>query len=130
MYSHKTIQNELKIQLWKDRFAVLRKEVAKEKEKWIEKYNKLEQQLAKAKDCVYTEKARCRTLVQKQIDETDRVEKMLQNYADTLEEGKQPMTRRRVYWEELLQIFNGMAASTYLVQQLLVTSKETSTWHA
>ncbi len=94
VYSHKTIQNESKIQLWKDRFAVLRKEVTKEKEKWIDKYNKLEQQLAKAKDCVYTEKARCRTLVQKQIDETDRVEKMLQNYTDTLEEEKEDLRRK------------------------------------
>ncbi len=74
MSDHRTKQNVSKIQQWKDHFTVLRKELVKEKEKWIDKYNNLEEQLPNAKDRVYTEKARCRTLLQKHIDETNRVE--------------------------------------------------------
>ncbi len=46
----RTKQNESKIQQWKDYFAMLHKKVAKEKEKWIDKYNNLEEQLSNAKD--------------------------------------------------------------------------------
>ena len=83
---HKTKQYKDKIEQWKERFDVLREQVAKEKEKWVVKYNNLEQQLSTAKDRVYAEKAKCRSLVQKQIEETARVEMMLQNYADVLKE--------------------------------------------
>jgi hypothetical protein len=77
-------QHEEKIRRWKERFALLREEVAKEKERWIEKYNNLETQLSTTKDRVYAEKAKCRSLVQKQILETERVEMYLRNYADVL----------------------------------------------
>ena len=86
MSDHKTKQYEDKIERWKERFDVLREQVAKEKEKWVVKYNNLEQQLSTTKDRVYAEKAKCRSLVQKQIEETARVEMMLQNYADVLKE--------------------------------------------
>jgi flagellar motility protein MotE (MotC chaperone) len=61
---HTATQHEEKIRQWKERFAVLREEVAKEKEKWIKKYNNLETQLSTTKDRVYAEKAKCRSLMQ------------------------------------------------------------------
>ncbi len=68
---HTTKQQKVKIQQWKDRFAVLHENVAKEKEKWLSKYSNLENQLATTKYHVYAAKVRCRTLLQKQINETD-----------------------------------------------------------
>lgn len=79
-------QHDAKIQQWKDRFAQLRDDVAKEKESWILKYNNLEHLLTLSKDRLYSEKAKCRTLVQRQIDEAKRVEIMLKNYSESLEE--------------------------------------------
>lgn len=81
-----TKQYKDKIERWKERFGVLREQVVKEKEKWVVKYNNLEEQLSSTKDRVYAEKAKCRTLVQKQIEETARVEMMLRNYSDLLKE--------------------------------------------
>ena len=86
-----TKQHEAKIQQWKERIAALRDDVSKEKEKWLEKYYKLEKELQETRDRVYTEKAKCRTLLQKQIDETERVQMMLRNYADTLEEENEEL---------------------------------------
>ena len=91
---HKATQHEEKIRWWKERFAVMQAEVAKEKEKWILKYNKLESQLSSTKDRVYAEKARWRSLMQKQIEETDRVQMMLQNYADVLLEENAELRRK------------------------------------
>jgi hypothetical protein len=60
--------------------------VSNEKDKWMSKYSKLEEQLQSTKDRVYLERVKHRTLIQKQIEETERVEMMMQNYAETLEE--------------------------------------------
>jgi uncharacterized membrane protein len=87
-------QHEEKIRRWKERFALLREEVAKEKERWIEKYNNLETQLSTTKDRVYAEKAKCRSLVQKQILETERVEMYLRNYADVLKEENEELRHK------------------------------------
>jgi hypothetical protein len=52
-------------------------------------------ELDKANDRVYQEKARRRGQVQQQIDKTARVEMILQNYAECLEEENEDL------WKEL-----------------------------
>ena len=79
-------QQATKIEQWRVRFAKLREDVSNEKDKWMSKYSKLEEQLQSTKDLVYLERLKHRTLIQKQIEETERVEMMMQNYAETLEE--------------------------------------------
>ena len=72
-----------------------------EKARWQAKYNNLENQLASAKDRVYVEKVKCRTLIQKQIDETERVEMMLANYAHSLTQLGAQTKRQMTGWKIL-----------------------------
>jgi septation ring formation regulator EzrA len=71
-----TKQHATKIEQWRVRFAKLREDVSNEKEKWMSKYSKLEEQLQSTRDRVYLERVKHRTLIQKQIEETERVEMM------------------------------------------------------
>lgn len=89
--NYMTRQHEKKILQMKDRLTKLQENVLAEKARWQAKYNNLENQLASAKDRVYVEKVKCRTLIQKQIDETERVEMMLANYAHSLQEENQEL---------------------------------------
>lgn len=70
---HTHQQHKKKMQQFKDQLAAARQQTAEERAMWQSKLDKLELKLVSAKDRVYTEKARCRALVQKQMDETDRV---------------------------------------------------------
>jgi hypothetical protein len=60
-----------------------------------ETYDSMNDELDKANDRVYQEKARRRGQVQQQIDKTARVEMILQNYAECLEEENEDL------WKEL-----------------------------
>jgi ABC-type phosphate transport system auxiliary subunit len=95
--NYMTRQHEKKILQMKDRLTKLQENVLAEKARWQAKYNNLENQLASAKDRVYVEKVKCRTLIQKQIDETERVEMMLANYAHSLQEENQEL-RHELAW--------------------------------
>ena len=57
-------QHEKKMQQLKDRLAESRQKTADEKTKWQDKLDKLDIELATAKDRIYAEKAKCRSLVQ------------------------------------------------------------------
>jgi hypothetical protein len=72
----------------KQKLAVAKEEVLKEKEKWQVKLDSMNDEIEKANDQVYKEKARCRAQVQEQINETARVQMILQNYVDSLEEER------------------------------------------
>jgi hypothetical protein len=91
--NHAKKQQENKVEQLKERMVKLQEDVFAEKEKWQTRYNNLETQLSAAKDRVYLEKAKQRTLVQKQIQETERVEMMLTNYAAAVEEENQELRR-------------------------------------
>ena len=91
--NHTKKQQENKVKQLKERMVKLQEDVFAEKEKWQTRYNNLETQLSAAKDRVYLEKAKQRTLVQKQIQETERVEMMLTNYAAAVEEENQELRR-------------------------------------
>lgn len=55
----------------RDWLAASQEKTAAEKAKWRAKLDKLESELATAKDRVYAEKSKCRTLIQKQINKTE-----------------------------------------------------------
>ena len=92
--NHAKKQQENKVEQLKERMVKLQEGVFAEKEKWQTRYNNLETQLSAAKDRVYLEKAKQHTLVQKQIQETERVEMMLTNYAAAVEEENQELRRK------------------------------------
>ena len=73
-------RHEKKISAMKERVAEARKLSEEEKAKWQSKLDKRDLELSTAKDRVYAEKAKCRSLVAKQIAETQRVQMQLQNY--------------------------------------------------
>ena len=122
-------QHDAKIQKWKDRFAQLRDDVAKEKESWILKYNNLEHLLTLSKDRLYSEKAKCRTLVQRQIDEAKRVEIMLKNYSESLEEENVELRRELgTAIKEKRKAEQASHKSTQLAKEVELTDEKKATW--
>jgi hypothetical protein len=118
-------QHEKKIQMWKNRLTAALEQTAKERAKWVSQLNKLEQELAHAKDRVYVEKAKCRTLVQHQIDETERVEMHLKNYADSLEEENQELRS-----ELKAAISDKRAAERLSLKDKQLAKTRLDKWHA
>jgi hypothetical protein len=80
-----------KVATIKQKLADVKDQVHKEKEKWQFKLDALNAELEKANDRVYQEKARRRAQVQNQLDETARVEMILQNYVESLQEENEEL---------------------------------------
>jgi hypothetical protein len=76
---------------WKKRLAAVQEQIAKEREKWQSKLDALNEELSVDIDRVYQEKARRRAQVREQLDETARVQMILQNYVDSLEEENEEL---------------------------------------
>jgi hypothetical protein len=85
--------SEDKLAVTKQKLADAKEQVLKEKEKWQARLDAMNGELDKANDRVYQEKARRRVQVQQQIDETARVEMILQNYAECLEEENEDLRK-------------------------------------
>lgn len=122
--NHAKKQQENKVEQLKERMVKLQEDVFAEKEKWQTRYNNLETQLSAAKDCVYLEKAKQRTLVQKQIQETERVEMMLTNYAAAVEEENQELRR-----ELKAAIANKQAAERLSAKDKQLAKDRLEKWH-
>jgi chromosome segregation ATPase len=76
---------------WKKRLAAVQEQSAKEREKWQSKLDALNEELSVASNRVYQEKARRRAQIREQLDETARVQMILQNYVDSLEEENEEL---------------------------------------
>lgn len=118
--NYMTRQHEKKILQMKDRLTKLQENVLAEKARWQAKYNNLENQLASAKDRVYVEKVKCHTLIQKQIDETERVEMMLANYAHSLQEENQELRHELACWRAFERKEGNLEVLVDLRQRLLL----------
>jgi hypothetical protein len=81
--------------------------------------------LADAKDLIYAEKAKCRTLVQSYIAETERVEMQLKNYAESLEEKNQA-----IHQQLQAAITAKLAAERSSLKDKDLAKKRLDQWHA
>lgn len=80
-----TKQQETKIDRYKVQLKNAREQTAAEKEIWRAKLAKLNEEMQVANDRVHNAKINQRKLIQQHLDDTAEVEKMLQNYVDSLE---------------------------------------------